>query len=99
MDREAYLRNSPSPIVHLNAGRVGREEEAEEVREEIPPTYDSLRGGGWNFSTEKGECVSESRTRARSDRLWCDDPSLQVHTSSCVVIHVHVSFNDGMVAI
>lgn len=44
VDREAYLRNGPGPgpIVHRDAGRVDPVDEGEAVREEIPPTYDSL---------------------------------------------------------
>ena len=44
VDREAYLRNGPGPIVHQDAGRVDpvEAEEEAEAREEIPPTYDSL---------------------------------------------------------
>ena len=52
VDREAYLKNGPGPvlvpgpgpIVHQDAGRVEPvgEEEREATREEIPPTYDSL---------------------------------------------------------
>jgi len=47
MEREAYLRNGLELIVHQDAGRL-REREGggeERVREEIPPTYDSLPVG------------------------------------------------------